>query len=51
MIGTRGFPYPGRPAARLLVKEPIIVVPARPTVALAKELTRRVEHAIAEQAA
>ncbi len=51
MIGTRGFPYPGRPAARVLVGEPIVVAPARPTVALAKELTQRVERAIAEQAA
>ncbi|MDQ2984457.1 MAG: 1-acyl-sn-glycerol-3-phosphate acyltransferase [Actinomycetota bacterium] len=51
LVGTRGFPHPGRPPAHLIVGEPILVEPTRPTVAAAKELTQNVEHAIAEQAA
>jgi hypothetical protein len=51
MIGTRGFPHPGRAPAVVLVGEPILVAASRPTVAIAKELTQRVERAIAEQAA
>ena len=51
MIGTRGFPYPGRPPAQVLVGEPIVVTPARPTLSVAKELTQQIERAIAEQAA
>jgi 1-acyl-sn-glycerol-3-phosphate acyltransferase len=51
MIGTRGFPHPGRVPAVVLVGEPILVAASRPTVAIAKELTQRVERAIAEQAA
>ncbi len=46
MIGTRGFPHPGRPPAHVIVGEPIVVTPAKPTVAAAKALTRDVERAI-----
>lgn len=51
LIGTRGFPYPGRSPARVIVGEPISVTPAKPTVAAAKELTERLEHTIAETTA
>jgi 1-acyl-sn-glycerol-3-phosphate acyltransferase len=51
LVGTRGFPHPGRPPARLSVGEPIVVEPTTPTVAAAKKLTQHVERAIAEQAA
>jgi 1-acyl-sn-glycerol-3-phosphate acyltransferase len=51
MVGTRGLPRPGRPPARVLVGEPIVVGQAKPTVAAAKELTRRVERTIMDLAA
>jgi 1-acyl-sn-glycerol-3-phosphate acyltransferase len=47
MVGTRGFPRPGRRPVSIHVLEPIGVERARPTVAAAKDLTRRVEDAIA----
>ena len=47
MIGTRGFPHPGRPPTQIVVQEPIAVAPAKPTVAAARELTRRLEQTIA----
>jgi 1-acyl-sn-glycerol-3-phosphate acyltransferase len=47
MIGTRGFPRPGRSAVEIVVEEPIVVEAAKPTVAAAKELTRRLEQTIA----
>ena len=31
LVGTRGFPRPGRPPTRVLVCEPIHVEPAKPT--------------------
>lgn len=42
LVGTRGFPRPGRAAARVRVGEPIAVEPAKPTLVAAKELTQRV---------
>lgn len=42
LIGTRGFPRPGRPPTRVL-GEPIQVEPAKPTLVAAKALTQRVE--------
>ncbi len=45
--GTRGFPRPGRRHAAIHVGEPILVEPAKPTVAAARDLTVRIEHAIA----
>lgn len=44
MTGTRGFP--GRRRVRIDVGAPIRVVPARATVAAAKELTARLERAV-----
>ena len=46
LVGTRGFPRPGRRATVVRVGEPIVVEPARPTVAKARELTVRIEQAI-----
>ena len=46
LVGTRGFPRPGRRATSVYVGEPIVVEPARPTVATARELTARIEQAI-----
>jgi len=46
LVGTRGFPRPGRRATSVYVGEPIVVAPARPTVATARELTARIEQAI-----
>lgn len=46
LVGTRGFPRPGRPPTRVLVGEPIHVEPAKPTLVAAKALTRQVEHAL-----
>ena len=46
LVGTRGFPRPGRRATSVYVGEPIVVEPARPTVATARELTARIERAI-----
>jgi len=46
LAGTRGFPHPGRPPAHVVVTEPIVVAPAKPTVAAAKELTRQIERTI-----
>ncbi len=43
LVGTRGFPRPGRPPTRVLVGEPIHVEPAKPTLVAAKALTQRVE--------
>ena len=50
MIGTRGFPHPGRPPASVLVGDPIDVDSTKPTVAATKALTLRVEQAIAQLA-
>ena len=47
MTGTRGVPRPGRPPVEIVVEEPIAVQAAKPTVAAAKELTRRLEQTIA----
>jgi 1-acyl-sn-glycerol-3-phosphate acyltransferase len=47
MIGTRGLPRPGRPPVEIVVEEPIAVEAAKPTVAAAKDLTRRLEQTIA----
>ncbi len=46
LVGTRGFPRPGRRATLVHVGEPIVVEPAKPTVAKARELTVRIEQAI-----
>ena len=46
LVGTRGFPLPGRRVASVHVGEPIVVEPAKPTVAAARELTARLAHAI-----
>ncbi|CAN5248886.1 lysophospholipid acyltransferase family protein [soil metagenome] len=43
LIDTRGLPRPGRPRAQVIVGEPILVEPAKPTLVAAKELTKRVE--------
>jgi 1-acyl-sn-glycerol-3-phosphate acyltransferase len=48
LVGTRGFPRPGRPPARVIVGEPISVEPAKPTLVAAKELTKRVERQLVE---
>jgi 1-acyl-sn-glycerol-3-phosphate acyltransferase len=47
LVGTRGFPRPGRRATSVHVGEPIVVEPAKTTVAAARELTTRIERAIA----
>ena len=41
LIGTRGFPRPGRRATEVHVGEPIFVEPVKPTVARARESSRR----------
>lgn len=46
LVGTRGFPLPGRPPTRVLVCEPIHVEPAKPTLVAAKALTQQVEHVL-----
>jgi len=46
LVGTRGFPRPGRRATSVYVGQPIVVEPSRPTVAAARELTARIEQAI-----
>lgn len=46
LVGTRGFPRPGRRSTEVHVGEPIVVEPAKPTVARARELTARVEQAL-----
>ena len=46
LVGTRGFPRPGRRATSVHVGEPIVVEPAKPTVAAARELMARLERAI-----
>lgn len=43
MTGTRGWPL--RTRVRIEVGEPITVIPAKPSVAAARELTRRLEEA------
>lgn len=43
LVGTRGFPRPGRPPTRVQVREPIHVEPAKPTLVAAKALTQRIE--------
>ena len=48
LVGTRGFPKPGRPPARVIVGEPISVEPAKPTLVAAKELTKLVERQLVE---
>ncbi len=48
LIGTRGFPRPGRPPAQVIVGEPIHVEPAKPTLVAAKQLTQRVERQLVE---
>ena len=47
LVGTRGFPRPGRRATSVHVGEPIVVEPVKPTVAAARELTARLEQALA----
>lgn len=47
LIGTRGFPRPGRPPTRVLVCDPIHVEPTKPTLVRAKELTQRIERELA----
>ena len=44
MTGTRA--WPGRTRVRITVGRPILVEPAKPSVAAAKELTQRVERAV-----
>jgi 1-acyl-sn-glycerol-3-phosphate acyltransferase len=44
MTGTRGLPL--RKRVRIVVGAPIVVVPARPTVAAAKSLTSAIEQAV-----
>ncbi len=51
LVGTRGFPHPGRPPVQVIVGEPIAVTPATPTIEAAKELIERVERTIMERAA
>ncbi|MEP6976841.1 MAG: lysophospholipid acyltransferase family protein [Thermoleophilia bacterium] len=51
MLGTRGFPHPGRPPAHVIVGEPIVVASAKPTVAAAKSLTNEIEQTIMETVA
>ncbi len=46
LVGTRGFPRPGRRSTSVHVGEPIVVEPAKPTVARARELTIRIQRAI-----
>ena len=46
LVGTRGFPHPGRRSTEVHVGEPIVVEPAKPTVARARELTARLEQAL-----
>ena len=46
LVGTRGFPRPGRRPTEVHVGEPILVEPAKPTVAAARALTVRIEQAI-----
>ena len=46
LVGTRGFPYPGKKPVEIHVGEPIVVEPAKPTVANARALTSRIEHAV-----
>lgn len=48
LIGTRGFPRPGRTPAQVIVGEPIPVESAKPTMVAAKELTKRVERQLVE---
>ncbi|MFN2628527.1 MAG: lysophospholipid acyltransferase family protein [Gaiellaceae bacterium] len=50
LVGTRGFPHPGRRGTRIVVGEPIAVERERPTVAAARELTERLAQ-ILERAA
>jgi len=46
LVGTRGFPRPWRRATNVHVGEPIVVEPAKPTVAAARDLTARIQRAI-----
>lgn len=46
LVGTRGFPFPGRRITSVHVGEPIVVELAKPTVATARELTARIKQAI-----
>ncbi len=46
LVGTRGIPGLGRRSTRVFVGKPIVVEPAKPTVAKARELTVRIEQAI-----
>ena len=48
LMGTRGFPRPGRPPAQVIVGAPILVERAKPTLVAAKELTQRVERLLVE---
>src|SRR6266516_695880 len=43
ILGSRGFPPPGRHRVVVAVGEPIVVAAERPTVAVAKTLTERLE--------
>ncbi len=47
LVGTRGFPRPGKRQTSIHIGEPILVEPAKPTVAAARALTERIEQAIA----
>jgi 1-acyl-sn-glycerol-3-phosphate acyltransferase len=46
LIGTRGFPHPGRPPAQVIVRQPIAVAKANPTPQAATKLTEQVERTI-----
>ena len=46
LVGTRGFPGLRRRSTKVLVGEPIVVEPAKPTVAAARALTARIEQGI-----
>lgn len=48
LVGTRGFPRPGRPPAQVIVGAPISVEPGKPTLVAAKELTKCVERQLVE---
>jgi 1-acyl-sn-glycerol-3-phosphate acyltransferase len=50
LVGTRGFPRPGRRRTEVHIGEPILVEPAKPTVAAARELTTSVARALAASA-
>lgn len=51
MIGTRGFPRPGRAPAQVIVREPIVVAKSSPTPEAATDLTEQLERTIMDGAA